>query len=252
MFEFLKKKGKEADLPAVPEGAAAAGGAIPQGYINEVKNKTPLTQLTVEGFVTELSSKASVPGGGGTAALVGALAAALGGMVANLTIGMPKYAGVEEEMRSLRVAVYRVQKDLLDLIEKDAQNFAPLAGAARMKCRSFEEQAEKERVVQACLKRATDAPLEIIHKCCEAVILLKALSKKGSTLAVSDAACGAVLAGAAMQAAWLNVCMNTRLINDEAYTQRVNGEAQMLLKKYLPATAAVFKEVEEKLTNKHG
>ena len=209
--------------------------------------KTVFNELSVTEFTLQLSSKAPVPGGGGAAALVGALGAALGGMVASLTVGKPKYADVEDEVQELKVAAYRLQKDLLELIEKDAEVFAPLAGAYRMASGTEEEKAEKERVMQACLKQASLAPLEIMEKCAETLVLLEKFAEKGSVLAVSDAGCGAALSKAALQAAWLNVCINIRIIDDEKFVQEIRSKAQALLDSGLPLADSVYKSVEDKL-----
>ena len=209
--------------------------------------KTVFNELSVTEFTLQLSSKAPVPGGGGAAALVGALGAALGGMVASLTVGKPKYADVEDEVQELKVAAYRLQKDLLELIEKDAEVFAPLAGAYRMASGTEEEKAEKDRVMQACLKQASLAPLEIMEKCAETLVLLEKFAEKGSVLAVSDAGCGAALSKAALQAAWLNVCINIRIIDDEKFVQEIRSKAQALLDSGLPLADSVYKSVEDKL-----
>ena len=203
--------------------------------------------LPVTEFTLRLSSKAPVPGGGGAAALTGALGAAPGGMVANMTIGKPKYANVEDEIQELKVAAYRLQKDLLALVEKDAEVFAPLAGAYRMASDTDEEKAEKERVMQACLKQASLAPLEIMEKCAETLLLLEKFAEKGSVLAVSDAGCGAVLSKAALQAAWLNVRINIRLINDKKFASEVEEKAQKLLEQSIPLADSIYNSVEDKL-----
>ena len=210
-------------------------------------NKTIFNELPVTEFTLQLSSKAPVPGGGGAAALAGALGAALGGMVASLTVGKPKYAEVENEIQELKVAAYRIQKDLLALIEKDAEVFAPLAGAYGMATATDEEKAEKERVMQACLKQASLAPLEIMEKCAETLLLLEKFAEKGSVLAVSDAGCGAALSKAAIQAAWLNVRINIRIISDERFASEVEEKARKILTESLPLADSIYQSVEDKL-----
>ncbi|MDR3304789.1 MAG: cyclodeaminase/cyclohydrolase family protein [Clostridiales Family XIII bacterium] len=234
--------GKKDDRPVT-----SGSGAVPQGFVNEVKKKRALRDIAVDEFVLELSSKAPVPGGGGAAALAGALGAALGGMVANLTIGKEKYAAVQEDMQTGKVAAYRVQKELLELIEKDAEVFAPLAGAYRMPADTEEARESKARVMEACLKQASDVPLDMMRKCGEVVELMGTFAEKGNVLAVSDAACGAALAKAAMQAAWLNVCVNTKSLRDRAFADRANSEGKALLEKYLPLADAVFEGIESLL-----
>ena len=83
-------------------------------------------------FVEVLASKAPVPGGGGASALVGAIGTALGNMVGSLTVGKKKYADVEEEMYALKAKCDTLQKELLALVEKDAEVFEPLSKAYGM------------------------------------------------------------------------------------------------------------------------
>ena len=206
-----------------------------------------LSALSVEEFTQKLASKDAVPGGGGTAALAGALGAALGGMVASLTIGKPKYADVEDDICRLNAEIQQIQEDLLGLIERDAEVFAPLADAYGMASASEQEKAEKERVMQECLKQASLVPLEIMEKCSETLPLLEGLAEKGSKLAVSDAGCAAALSKAAMQAAWLNVCINIRLIKDEDFASGVGERGRALLNNGLSSADRIYDMVEESL-----
>jgi formiminotetrahydrofolate cyclodeaminase len=203
-----------------------------------------LIKKEVEEFVFELSSRNPTPGGGGASALAGALGVSLGGMVANLTIGKPNYADDEDEMKRLKVATYRVQKELLALIEKDADAFGPLAGAYRMPSATAEERESKARVMEASLKEASLVPLEMMKLCAEAIGLLERLAEAGNRLALSDAACGAVLSAAAIRSAWLNVVVNTVSIRDDAFARRVNAEGEALLVEYLPRAEKVYESVE--------
>ena len=206
-----------------------------------------LNGLTVVEFTEKLSSKAPVPGGGGASALVGALGAALGGMVASLTLGKKKYAEVEEEIQTLKEGVDRIRDELLALIEKDAEVFAPPAEAYGMASATEEEKAEKDRVMQACLKAAATPPFAIMEKCAGALPLIEQLAEKGSALAVSDAGCAAALARAAMQAAWLNVRINLRLIKDEEFASGMNARGKGFLEGSVPLADRIYKAVEGKL-----
>ncbi|MDR1953281.1 MAG: cyclodeaminase/cyclohydrolase family protein [Clostridiales Family XIII bacterium] len=206
---------------------------------------TELIKKSVQEFVIELSGKAPTPGGGGASALAGAIGIALGGMVANLTVGKNKYADVEDEMKRLRASADRVQNELLALIEKDADAFEPLAGAYRMPAGTDAEREAKARVMETSLKEASLVPLSMMKRCAEAIDLLREFAEKGSRLAVSDAACGAILCKAALQSAWLNVCVNTMSIRDRAFTDRVNGEGRELLEKYLPRADEIYSKIEE-------
>ena len=210
-------------------------------------DKKKLKEFPVEEFISEVASRAPVPGGGGTAALVGALGIALGGMVANLTIGKEEVTILEGDVASLRVSAYRLQKELSELIDKDAEVFAPLVGAYRMPENTDEEKNSKERVTDAFLKEAVDVPLEIMKKCAEAINIFKSFLEKGSALAISDVGCGAVICKAAMQAAWLNVCVEIKHIKDERFVFAIKKTADDLLEEYLPLADEVYEHVEEKL-----
>jgi formiminotetrahydrofolate cyclodeaminase len=203
-----------------------------------------LIEKEVSEFIFELSSRHPTPGGGGASALAGALGISLGGMVANLTIGKPNYSDDEDEMKRLKVATYRVQKELLDLIQKDADAFGPLAGAYRMPTDTEEERESKARVMEAALKEACLVPLDMMKLCAEAIALLERIAQIGNRLALSDAACGAVLASAAMRSAWLNVAVNTVSIRDAAFACRVNNEGMALMDRYAPRAEKIYEEIE--------
>jgi formiminotetrahydrofolate cyclodeaminase len=211
-------------------------GNTPGGGAGRAPDMAPKKKLMVEKpvdeFVGALSSKAPVPGGGGAAALCGALGAALGGMVANLTIGKQKYAESEEEMNSLKVATYRLQRELLELAQKDADAFEPLIAAYRMPRESEIEKDQRTRIIEMRTKDAAQAPIEMMRKCAETIGIMDELASKGGRMAVSDAACGAVLAAAGLKAAWLNVIVNTSAMKDRSYAKEMEDEGRELLEKY--------------------
>lgn len=198
-------------------------------------------------FTEVLASKAPVPGGGGASALVGALGMALGNMVGALTVGKKKYAAVEEEIKALMAQAETLQTELLSLVEKDAEVFAPLAAAYSMPKETEEEKAEKARVMEIVLKDACSVPLEIMEKCCKAIDLHREFAAKGSVLAVSDAGVGVIFAKAALQGASLNVFINTSSMKDRAYAEKINAKAEKMLMEYIVAADEVYAEVYSKL-----
>ena len=194
-------------------------------------------------FVTVLASKAPVPGGGGAAALVGAVGTALGNMVGSLTVGKKKYAAVEEEMQELKAKADGLQKELLRLVERDAEVFEPLSRAYGMPKETEEEKAEKARVMEAALKVACSVPMEIMENCCEAIDLLVEFAAKGSTLAISDAGVGAAFCKAALEGASLNVYINTKSMADREYAESLNKKCDEVLEKYTKIAEDVFESV---------
>lgn len=191
-------------------------------------------------FAAELSGKAPVPGGGGASALVGALGTALGNMVGQLTIGKKKYADVEEDVKTLMEDAEKIQHELLALVDKDALAFEPLAKAYGMPKETEAEKAAKEKVMEAALKDAAIVPLEIMKKCCEAIDLQAEFAEKGSRLAVSDAGCGVILCKSALQAAGLNVFINTKIMKDRELAEKIEAEADAMLLEYTVKADEVY------------
>ncbi|MEG1384168.1 MAG: cyclodeaminase/cyclohydrolase family protein, partial [Oscillospiraceae bacterium] len=187
------------------------------------------TKDSCEGFVEVLASKSPVPGGGGASALVGAIGAALGNMVGSLTVGKKKYAEVEGEMLALKAKSDSLQQELLALVEKDAEVFAPLAQAYGMPRETEAEKAEKARVMAIVLKDACSVPMDIMRRCCEAIDVVEQFAAKGSAIAISDAGCAAVCLKAALMGASLNVFINTKSMEDKDYAASVNSQAEEML-----------------------
>ena len=194
-------------------------------------------------FVEVLASKAPVPGGGGASALVGAVGTALGNMVGSLTVGKKKYADVEAEMYALKEKCDVLQKDLLRLIERDAEVFEPLSKAYGMPRETEEERAEKARVMAIVLKDACSVPMEIMEKCCEAIDIIAEFAAKGSALAISDAGVGVAFCKAALKGASLNVYINTKSMADKALAAQLNEKCDKMLDEYTKKADEIFDSV---------
>ena len=196
---------------------------------------------------TDLSSKAPVPGGGGASALVGALGAALCNMVGNLTVGKKKYKDVEAEILDLMEKVTKLQQELLECVEEDAKAFAPLAAAYGLPHGTPEEQAHKAEVLEECLKGACSAPMQIMHKICRVISMIRVFQTKGSVLAVSDAGVAAALCSAALRGASLNVYINTGSMKDREYAEMLNRDCDEMLDIYCSLADQIYQEVFQKL-----
>ena len=165
-------------------------------------------------FVEVLASKEAVPGGGGASALAGAIGAALGSMVANLTIPNPRFSEVAEELSQVLARLTELQSGLLDCVREDAIGFEPLSRAYGLPRGTEEEKKIRERVMEDALVKACEAPIHMVELCAETIDLMEILAKKGAKLVVSDAGVGVVLAKSAMQGAILNVYINTKMMKD--------------------------------------
>ncbi len=188
-----------------------------------------MMDLKTTEFLDELSSRASVPGGGGASAAVGAYAAALGQMVANLTAGKKKYADVEGEILGAREHLEQLQKELIRLVDADAEAFEPLAKAYSLPKETPEEQAEKDRVMEEALLTASQTPLTTMETILETMQELKILAEEGSKLAVSDAGVGILFAQAALEGASLNVFINTNMMKDAERANELNARADEMI-----------------------
>ena len=187
-----------------------------------------LEQKTTD-FLEQLSSSAPIPGGGGASAAVGAFASALGLMVTNLTVGKKKYADVEEEILEIREKLEQKKQDLVRMVDEDAEAFEPLAKAYRMPKETEEEQAEKEKVMEAALKNAAEAPLCIMKTIVDTMEMIRVLGEKGSRRAVSDAGVAILFAQAALEGASLNIFINTKMMKDQEEAERLNYLADQLI-----------------------
>lgn len=165
-----------------------------------------MTNSTLTDFALSLASKSPVPGGGGAAALCGALAAALGSMVGNYTVGKKKYAAFEPEIQAAMDECGALRRRFLELIDEDAAAFEPLSRAYSIP----KDDPDRDKIMGECLAAAAAAPLEMTALACRAIELSSIFAEKGSTIMVSDAGCAAALAKAALDAAALNVLVNAK------------------------------------------
>lgn len=201
-------------------------------------------------FLAELAGKAPTPGGGGASALVGAAGVALGNMVGSLTTGKKKYAAVEAGIQALNARAETLRGELEALVQADAEAFAPLAAAYGLPKDTPEQAAHKAAVLEKALDAACAVPLQIMEKCAEGITLAEEYAAKGSVMAVSDAGCAAALCKAALQAASLNVFINTKLMADRSRADVLDAKADNLLNEFVPRADAVFESVMQKLRNK--
>lgn len=180
-------------------------------------------------FLEDLSSSAPFPGGGGAAAVTGALAASLGLMVANLTVGKRKYAAVEEEMQEAKANLVSLRDRLVKLTDEDAIAFEPLAKAYRLPKETEAQRAEKELIMEDALYQACLVPLEIMEVTLDVMRYLIVIGEKGSVMAVSDAGGGIVLAQSALEGAALNIFINTKSMKKRALAEGLNEKADAMI-----------------------
>ena len=198
---------------------------------------------SVNEFTAALASRASVPGGGSASALAGALAAALGGMVGELTVGKQQYAAAEPILRELLGQAEELREALLACVEKDAAALAPLAEAYAIP----KDDPARAETLEVCLRAAAAPPMEVLELTARTVELLRSFADMGSPLAVSDAAVGAALAAAALRGAEINVRVNTRLMRDRTAAAALDDRARTIAESALRRAEAVYNDVYGRL-----
>lgn len=170
----------------------------------------------VQDFLTALSGKDAVPGGGGASALTGAVGASLASMTCALTYGKKKYADKEPALREADEVLKDKAGQLFAGIDKDAKAFLPLSQAFSLPSSTPEETAKKEEVLQKEYLAACDVPIDVLKSCYAAIEAAVVVGENGSKLVISDACAGLILLEAAMKAAALNVYINARYMKDRA------------------------------------
>ncbi|WP_102049177.1 cyclodeaminase/cyclohydrolase family protein [Pygmaiobacter massiliensis] len=208
-----------------------------------------LTALSCEEFVRVLSSAAPVPGGGGASALVGAIGMALGSMVGSLTTGKKKYAAVEEDIQRLLARSQTIQTELLALVMRDAEVFEPVAKAYGMPSATDAEKTQKQQVMEKVLREAALVPAEIMDQCIAALEVTAEFAQKGSALTVSDAGVSATACRAGLEGASLNVYINTKMMKDREFADRLNRETQEKVARGAKLAEEIFTNVTQKLIN---
>ena len=199
-----------------------------------------MTTASCREFVRVLASSEPAPGGGGAAALVGAIGTALGNMVGSLTVGKKKYAAVEEEIRELQAECDVLQKELLDQVPADAEGFLPLAKAYGIP----KDDPTRPQVLEEATITACGVPMHIMELCCKGLEAVSVFAAKGSRLAVSDAGCGAVILKSALQAASLNVFINTKSLKNRELAEEMNTKCLDMLDKYGKMADEIFETVK--------
>ena len=202
-----------------------------------------IAQKSCIDFIEVLASKSAVPGGGGAAALAGAIGMALGSMVCNLTTGKKKYAQYEETIQEILVKAAKLEEELLSMIDKDAEGFYPLSKAYGLPTSTEEEKQYKAETMEKCLKVACEVPMNIVRLCYDSIKLHGELVDKGSKLAISDVGCGVQCLRAAILSGQLNVIINVNSMKDREYAEKIEKECNKLVEDGVKICDEVYKKV---------
>jgi formiminotetrahydrofolate cyclodeaminase len=187
-----------------------------------------LKDLGIVDYLAKTASGQPVPGGGSSAALNAALAAALVEMVANLTIGRKGFEAVDAEMRAVAEKATGLRAKLTADIDRDSDAYTQVLTAFQMPKTTEAEKADRSIAVQSAFKQAAIVPLGVARDAVAIMDLGRTVVSKGNPNAASDGAAGVLAARRAARAAVYNVRINLGSIKDEAFTSELRQEAERL------------------------
>jgi formiminotetrahydrofolate cyclodeaminase len=202
---------------------------------------------TIGKFLDELASSAPTPGGGGAAALSGAMGAALVSMVCNLTIGKKNYEAVSEDLKKTLARAEALREALTKGIDEDVVAFNTLMGAYGLPKATDEEKAARTAAIQEALKAATLAPLATCKVCYDVIALSREAADKGNLGVISDAGVAVLAANAGLRSCALNVFINAKSIKDRDFAEKQLADVNALLAKAAAETEAVYEIVRGKI-----
>ncbi len=209
----------------------------------------PLVGMSLRGFVDETASESPAPGGGSVAALLGALAAALGTMVANLSAHKRGWDERWEEFSRWAERGQALKDELLGLVDDDTAAFNRVMSALSLPKGTPEEKAARKSALTAANRGAAEVPLKVMKTSLALFPLMEAMAREGNPASVSDAGVGAMAARAAVRGAALNVRINLGGLGDPALAEQLMNEVTSLTAQ-AEATEGKVLEVVERVMGK--
>lgn len=203
--------------------------------------------FSLEEFAQDLGSKKSMPGGGSVAAYALNLANGLASMVANFTSGKKKYAAYQADIEKILEKCQAFHRESMDMVDRDAEAFLPLAAVYKMPSDTDEEMEAKYAQMQVYLTRAASVPLDLLRLSKKVLDLHEDLLEKGSIMLLSDVGVGVAMLRSAALSARINVMINIKDIDDQAYVTRTSEEVEDLVADIVKRSDYIYDEVFRRL-----
>ncbi len=216
-------------------------------YMIEDDSAKKLVDLTAKGFAEETASESPAPGGGSISAYMGALGAALGTMVANLSAHKAAYDDRWEEFSDAAEIGQHLMDELLHLVDEDTEAFNRIMAVFAMPKKTDEEKAARAVAMEEATLYATQVPLKTMKKAYEVFDLVENMAADGNPSSVTDAGVGALAARAAVRGAGLNVRINAAGLKDREMADSLVSEAAELERLAAEREASILKIVESKI-----
>ena len=216
-------------------------------YLLEDNSQKRLIDMTCKAFAEETASESPAPGGGSISAYMGALGAALGAMVANLSSHKPGWDDRWEEFSNWAERGQALQNELLHLVDEDTAAFNKIMDVFAMPKTTDEEKAARSKALQDATLYATEVPLRTMRAAEKVFEIVKAMAEFGNPNSVSDAGVGALAARSAVLGARLNVRINAAGLKDKEIAGKLIAEADQIAERSVAAEREVLAIVEEKI-----
>lgn len=191
-----------------------------------------MQNLTIEEFLKRLASKSPTPGGGGAAALVSAISAALNSMVFNLTVGKKAYENYTGEIKEIIDNSLKESNELIEFftlyIDKDAEVFSRLMDSYKLPKSNEDEKNARKLKIEDCIKEAAEVPMVVAENVYKLYPIIWNACQYGNKNLISDAGVAAILVQASLESCILNVKINLSYIKDEALKNNMDKKCMYL------------------------
>src|SRR5947207_4897379 len=212
----------------------------------ESDSKKSLLKMNLREFCNETLSDSPAPGGGSVAALMGALGASLGGMVANLSAGKRGWDDKLEYFSQWAVKAQQLKDELLRLVDEDTVAFNKVMAAFALPKQSVEEKAARTAAVESATKYAAEIPLKVMETAAKSYELLAEMAEKGNPNSISDVGVGICATRAGIDGAALNVRINLAALKDEKF----KSDLQKKVRKLQAGSESEFKKIDQIVQSK--
>ena len=238
----VKSMGLDDLKPFVPQEK------VVEYLLDAADSRSRLTDLTVKGFADETARESPAPGGGSVAAYMGAMGAAIGTMVANLSAHKPGWDNRWEKFSNWAEQGIAIEQELLHLVNEDTEAFNKIMAAFGMPKATDDDKARRAEAIENATLFAAQIPLQTMKAAMKVLPLCRAMAETGNPNSVSDAGVGALAARSAVIGAALNVKINAASLQDKATAQSLIDEAEALVKQAKAEEEAIIAIVEKTIT----
>src|SRR5438874_7919021 len=214
--------------------------------IESAEPKRSLAKMNLREFCNETLSDSPAPGGGSVAALMGALGASLGGMVANLSAGKRGWDDKLEYFSNWAVTAQQLKDELLSLVDEDTAAFNKVMDSFALPKESAVEKTARSAAIEAATKYAAEVPLKVMETASKSYALLAEMAEKGNPASISDVGVGALATRTCIEGAALNVRINLGQLKDEEF----KSDLQEKLRKISADSEAQFKAIIQVVESK--